>query len=93
MMEIKFGNNEFYIENEQKERLGEITFYDKNPTTIVIDHTYVHETLRGQSIARTLVNQVVRFAREHNKKIIPLCSYADKVLSSSEEFNDVIKKD
>ena len=62
-MEIKFGKNEFFIENEQKERLAEITFYDQDEATIVIDHTYVDEALRGQSIARILVNHVVTFAR------------------------------
>lgn len=93
MNEIKVGNSEFFIEDEQGKRLAEITFYNKDETTIVIDHTYVHEALRGQSIARMLVNKVVSFARQNNKKIIPECSYAYKILTSSEEFNDIIKKD
>ncbi len=92
-MEIKFGKNEFFIENEQKERLAEITFYDQDEATMVIDHTYVDEALRGQSIARILVNHVVTFARENKKKIIPKCSYAYKVLMSNEEYSDIIKKD
>lgn len=93
MKEIKFLSNTFFIEDEQAKRLAEITFYEQDETTLVIDHTYVDEALRGQSIARMLVNHVVAFAREHKKKIIPECSYAYKVLTSNEEYSDIIKKD
>ncbi len=93
MNEIKSGKNEFFIENDQAKRLAEITFYDQDEAIIVIDHTYVDESLRGQSIARMLVNHVVTYARENKKKIIPECSYAYKVLTSNEEYSDIIKKD
>ncbi|HKM29873.1 MAG TPA: GNAT family N-acetyltransferase [Bacilli bacterium] len=93
MSKIRTGQNEFYIENEKRERIAEITFFDKDSETIVIDHTFVSEILRGQGIARQLVDSVVAYARKNNKKIIPECSYAYKVLVNAEEFKDVLKKD
>jgi hypothetical protein len=36
---------------------------------------------------------MVKFARDNNKKIIPVCSYAVKVLSHDPKYNDVVLKD
>lgn len=46
---------------------------------IVITHTFVDPSLRGQGIANQLLDEVIAFARQHKLKIKPECSFAQKV--------------
>ena len=85
---IKQENGIFYIGEAISNNVAEITFEENKH--IIIDHTYVDPSLRGQGIALQLVNKVVEYAREKNKKIIPECSYAKKVLIQ-DEYKDIIK--
>ncbi|BBH23676.1 N-acetyltransferase [Paenibacillus baekrokdamisoli] len=87
---IKQGNA-FVIE-ENGEMVAEITFVPQGEDTLVIDHTYVSEAMRGQKLAETLVKQVVDYARQTNKKIIPACSYAEAQFRRKKEYHDVWKQ-
>ncbi|MFC5652515.1 GNAT family N-acetyltransferase [Paenibacillus solisilvae] len=87
---IKQGNS-FVIE-ENGERAAEITFVPQGEDTLVIDHTFVSEALRGQKIAEALVKRVVDYARETNKMIIPVCSYALSQFKRKKEYHDVWKQ-
>lgn len=88
-MEIKHGQNRFYIENESTE-IAEITFIPQNNNTIIIDHTFVDPSLRGQGVAKQLLDEVVRYAREKNLKIIPMCSYAVTAMKRDQSMQDVL---
>ena len=55
-----------------------------------ITHTGVRPEYGGRGIAKKLVLKVIEAARTKNAKIIPLCSYADKLMSGKEEFKDVL---
>lgn len=44
--------------------------------TVVITHTFVDDSLRGQGIASYLVSKVISFAKEKNLSIKAECSYA-----------------
>lgn len=90
MDEIKRGAGLFYIGADAESAVAGITF-SENCNTITIESTFVSEELRGQGIALKLMNKAVEYARAENKKIIPLCSYAKKVLSSN-EYGDVLYK-
>lgn len=90
MHTIKKAENKFYIGEDVKEPIAEITFNRSSGNKIVVDHTYVSDELRGQGIAGKLVDQVVSYAREQNKKIIPLCPYVKRKLEDTEEYHDII---
>lgn len=90
-MEIKKGNNRFYIGESEKNDIARITFYYKEESVIAIDHTFVSPELRGQSIAGKLLDEVVNFAKENNLLIIPVCSYAVKVMSRP-GYEDILYK-
>ena len=62
------------------------------PNTIVIQSTYVYEKLRGQNIARQLVQHVADMARKEQKKIVPFCSYVIALFNKTDEFDDVAAK-
>lgn len=92
MTEMKYQDGKrggvFYLEDQSK-RLAEITFQWQSADTIVADHTWVDDSLRGQGIARRLVDALVAFAREKQLKIIPQCSYVDVLFRRDRHFDDV----
>lgn len=55
-----------------------------------ITHTGVSPEFSGRGIAKMLVMKVITSARAKNARIVPLCSYADKLMSGKEEFSDVL---
>ena len=55
--------------------------YSVKDNTWYITHTEVDPSFGGRGIARELVNIVAQKAKDQNVKLIPICSYAVKVLS------------
>ncbi|GAO99414.1 GNAT family N-acetyltransferase [Fructobacillus ficulneus] len=80
----------FYYQVDGQTR-GEVTYKtDPNRPILVLDHTYVDPALRGQNIARQLVDAVVAQARMENKKIQPACRYAAVLFRRfADEYQDV----
>lgn len=90
MTTIKKAENMFYVGDNVKSRLAEITYIQSSKSIIVIDHTHVSDELRGQGIAGKLLEQVVLYARENNKKIKPLCVFAKQKMEDTPEYHDVL---
>ncbi|AIF42485.1 GNAT family N-acetyltransferase [Virgibacillus sp. SK37] len=88
-MEIKQGNHTFFI-GEEDNPLAEISFIPGEGNEIIVDHTVVSEELQGQGVAGQLVERLVQYAREEGLKIKPLCSYAQKKLENTPEYQDVL---
>ena len=57
-----------------------------------ITHTVVKQEFGGRGIAKRLVHAVIDAARKNNKKINPICSYAKKMMKSSDEYKDVLNQ-
>ena len=53
-----------------------------------ITHTGVRPAYGGQGIARRLVISVIEAARSNQVKILPICSYAKKLMEGKDEFKD-----
>lgn len=60
------------------EEVGELTLYAEGPHTWVANHTHVHASARGRGIAGIMFSRMVEWAREHDFRIIPTCSYVIK---------------
>jgi hypothetical protein len=88
-LEIKKGNLKFYIGDDEANPLAKITFIYK-ADNLVIEHTIVNDSLKGQGVAKTLVEAVVTFAKQEKVKIIPVCDYAKKVLTQDDTYRDVL---
>ncbi|MFB2539176.1 MULTISPECIES: GNAT family N-acetyltransferase [unclassified Acinetobacter] len=67
-------NGVFFIEHESK-RTAEMTYQYRDQHTIVVDHTWVDDSLRGQGVAKRLFDALVTFAQDKQLKVIPICSY------------------
>ena len=57
-----------------------------------ITHTVVKQEFGGRGIAKRLVLAVIDEARKNDKKINPICSYAKKMMESSDEYKDVLNQ-
>jgi uncharacterized protein len=89
IQQTKFKNKgEFYYELEG-EKLGLMTYSYAGEDKIIIDHTDVDPSLKGQGIGYKLVEASVIYAREKNLKIMPLCPFANAVFNKRSEYNDV----
>jgi predicted GNAT family acetyltransferase len=77
----------FFLEREGR-RVAELT-YSLSGDKALVDHTYVEPKLRGGTIAPSLVEAAVRWARAENRKIVPLCSYVRSVFARTRAYGDV----
>ncbi|GAB5416998.1 MAG: GNAT family N-acetyltransferase [Crocinitomicaceae bacterium] len=80
-----------YHESEGK-ILAEMTYSMAGETRMIIDHTEVDESLRGQGAGMQLLNAAVKFAREKNVNVLPLCPFAAAMFKKVPEIQDVLKK-
>ena len=71
------------------EQVGECV-YSPSGETWSITHTGVRPAYGGQGIAKKLVEKVIEEARARKVKILPLCSYAQKMMADKEEYRDVL---
>ena len=80
----------FFLNDDQSNRIAEISYVWSGEHKIIADHTWVDDSLRGQGIARQLLDTLVHFAREKNIKIVPTCSYVVTMFKREKSFADVI---
>ena len=71
-------------------QVGEMTYQRPTPERILIDHTRVFDGFEGKGIARQMVLAAVDFARSNNRRIIPVCSYAQAFLTRTDEYKDIL---
>ena len=76
MIEVKKGTKSFYVGDVEEKPLAEMTFVPSDDNTIIIDHTYVSNELRGQGVAKLLLEELLEWAKKENIKVVPVCSYA-----------------
>ena len=70
--------------------IGECEF-DPSDGEWAIIHTGVREAYEGKGIAQKLVLKVIEAARAKGIKILPVCSYAKRMMTGTEEFQDVLR--
>ena len=70
---------------------AQMEFSIAGPHLIIISHTEVNESLRGQGVGRQLLQKVVEHARANEIKIMPLCPYAKSVFDKDASIGDVLK--
>lgn len=82
----------FFIPGEEEDGgfLAELMYMKKEPDTMIIEHTEVDESLKGQNIGYQLVNMAIEYARQHNLKVIPMCPFAKAIIDKKPELRDVL---
>ena len=79
----------FFIEQDG-EWVAEMTYVKSGENEITIDHTEVDGSLQDKGIGKDLVEAGVKYARENNLKIVPVCPFVKKVIDETPEFQDVL---
>ena len=59
---------------------------------IYINKAYTPEEFRGRGIATKIMKSIVKYARDNNMKIVPICSFAKYFFSKYPEFKYVLAK-
>jgi uncharacterized protein len=73
-------NERIYANDEDGNLVAEITFPRTGNNTYTINHTFVDDSLRGQGIAKELVNMAVEKITNDGGKVLATCSYAAHIL-------------
>ncbi len=71
-------------------QVGELTYTWSGSKRIIIDHTEVYQPHEGRGIGTKLVGAAVEFARENDIRILPLCSFARKVIENDMSARDLL---
>lgn len=79
----------FFIETDGQ-RVGEMTYVRAGDDKIIIDHTEVDDSLRGQGAGKQLVAAGVDYARKNKIEILPLCPFAKAVFDKTPDYADVL---
>jgi predicted GNAT family acetyltransferase len=79
----------FYYQQDGAD-LAELVYEWEGPHKMIIDHTEVDDSLKGQGVGKVLVDRAAAYAREKGARIVPLCPYAAHVMQKGPEFKDVL---
>ncbi|MGB5980906.1 MAG: GNAT family N-acetyltransferase [Nonlabens sp.] len=77
----------FYINIDNK-KIAELT-YSLDDNVMIIDHTEVHPSQEGKGIGTQITQHAVQFARDNDRKVNPLCPFAEVLFDQNEEWNDL----
>jgi len=69
---------------------AELTFFERPPGVVTIDHTETPVKHRGRGVAAALVERAVSDFRTAGQKVIPACPYARRKFQEHPEWADLL---
>lgn len=69
---------------------AEMTYSRSNPHLIIIDHTAVDPSRRGQGLGQVLLAELIGWVRGAGIKVIPLCPFAKSQFEKVAAYRDVL---
>jgi predicted GNAT family acetyltransferase len=79
-----------FTASEEGVEAGRMTYSWAGEDKFIIDHTEVSPDFSGRGVGKILVMEAVKYARENNLKILPLCPFAKSVFDKTPEIQDVL---
>jgi len=73
------------------DRLGGLDYTLPEAGVMRIEYVEVSPELRGSGLGQRLVAAAVDWARESNRKIVPICGYARSVISRDPEMSQLLR--
>ena len=83
------GHKGAFVIDQDGKRLATMTYSLAGDSLIIIDHTEVDASLRGSGAGNALVAAAVAWARDSDRRIMPLCPFARSVFDRTKEYADI----
>jgi len=64
--------------------------YTLKDNIIKVYSTFTPPHLRGRGIAKTIVENVFKYAKENNLKVNPICSYVKAFVERNDNYKDLL---
>lgn len=90
-IDIKKGENMFFVGEDELNPEAYVSYKVDDDGDLIIDSTEVANQLSGQGVGSTLVNMVIEYAKDEEKKIVPECPFARAVMEREEDTKKMIK--
>lgn len=71
---------------------AELTFFERPPGLVTVDHTGTPPQHRGHGIAAALVERAIADFRSAGKKVIPACPFVYKQFKEHPEWADLLHR-
>lgn len=78
----------FYLRDGRS--LAQMTYSRTGEALVIIDHTEVDDSLKGQGVARRLLDALVAWARETHTRVMATCPYASAQFARDPSIRDVL---
>lgn len=86
---VELEGDAFAFQHEHDGKmLAEIT-WTMLGDVMAVDHTFVSPDLRGQGVAKKLLDRAAAYAREKEYKMEPICSYVVTAFERYDDYNDI----
>ncbi len=92
-MNFIYENHRIYVNDNNGKMIVNATFPLIKEGVVVVDHTYVDPSLRGQGIASQLMHEVYKHVKKQNLKAVATCPYAVVWFKKHKELNDIIDEE
>lgn len=92
-MNFIYEDHKIYVKNEEGKVIVNATFPLIKEGVVVVDHTYLDPSLRGQGVASSLMHEVYRFGKSKGYKMVATCPYAVVWFKKHKEFSDIIDEE
>ena len=79
----------FFLTVEDK-RLASMNYIMLEENTILVEHTLVDDSLKGQGIGKNLLKKLVEYSRQNQIKVKATCSFVIAVMNKTPEWQDVL---
>jgi len=80
----------FKLLDSEGQMLGQMTFSRARTDLIIIDHTEVDDSLRGQGGGARLFEEMVAWARKTHTQIMSTCAFANSMFERDPSSRDVL---
>ena len=84
------GRKGSFFLDENSKRLAEMVYVMAGSNRLIIEHTEVDESLKGQGVGAKLLEALVDFARREGIKVLPLCPFAKATFQKRQDLRDVL---
>lgn len=80
----------YFVAKDGDKELGRMYYSWAGISHFVINHTEVHAEAKGTGAGKFMVEGAVKYARENNVKIVPVCAFANAMFKKHDDWKDVL---